>query len=312
MFRSDEFLYDAPNINPGSLKILFMDIDGVLQPIGNQKRFRHDLKALHNHFISINKKYENIDRFDLGAVYFDWDLQSVAFLKVLLEETKTSVVLLSGWRNDYSLEEIKLLFAIHGLDQYILDCCQSDSNNRDYTKEMAINDYLSTHKVDCAAVVDDCALLSFGEKMRTTRNYIRHSDYLYLVEALSSKTIIEKENTIRISNKETEIVFEYSTTEDGQETNIRILFAEFSHRWPDNDEQGTLKLFNSKPLLEFSLNYLIKRFKTPFLNVHFGSFNSLYFEDLCINAIPLDKKYDNCISYRSETYEMVNKVGLRK
>ena len=59
MFRSDEFLYDVPNVNPGGLKILFMDIDGVLQPIGNKKRFRHDLKALHNHFISINKKYDN-------------------------------------------------------------------------------------------------------------------------------------------------------------------------------------------------------------------------------------------------------------
>ena len=63
--------------------VIFLDIDGVLQPHGRQERFNHDLEALR---VQLAARYQNddyltMDRYDLGAVYYDWDKAAVERLR---------------------------------------------------------------------------------------------------------------------------------------------------------------------------------------------------------------------------------------
>jgi len=59
--------------------VIFLDIDGVLQPYSSQKRFDHDLHEL---LKTLAEKYDDdlyleLDRFDLGCICFDWDIGAV-------------------------------------------------------------------------------------------------------------------------------------------------------------------------------------------------------------------------------------------
>ena len=118
-------------------KIIFLDIDGVLQPHGSQKRFEYC-----NHFdiekgkmpqIYRRLKYEfkidysKYDQFDVAAVYFDWDITSVQMLKLILRITGAKIVLSSDWRRE-GFDKMKDLFTIYGLEKYYIDNTKDHSN----------------------------------------------------------------------------------------------------------------------------------------------------------------------------------------
>ncbi len=102
-------------------KVIFLDIDGVLQPLGSQLRFRHDLEALREQLAQHyqNDAYLEMDRYDLGAVYYDWDKDAVARLKRLCLETNAEIVISSDWRTYSPLSRLKDYFRLHDLDQFI-------------------------------------------------------------------------------------------------------------------------------------------------------------------------------------------------
>jgi hypothetical protein len=81
--------------------VIFLDIDGVLQPLSSQQRFRHDLKALQEQlaFQYQNDDYREMDRYDLGAVYYDWDKEAVERLRTLCVDVPADIVITSDWRN---------------------------------------------------------------------------------------------------------------------------------------------------------------------------------------------------------------------
>ena len=62
-------------------KVIFLDIDGVLQPGGRQNRFDHAMEKLREDLVVKynNNIYLEIDRYDLGAVYHDWDKVSARY-----------------------------------------------------------------------------------------------------------------------------------------------------------------------------------------------------------------------------------------
>lgn len=293
-------------------KVLFLNINGVLQPGGSQKRFAYDLDALKKYFVGIDKRYESIDKYDLGAVYFDWDLTSVALLKALLEETGTNIIISGEWNRSKNLSQIKLLFAIHGLDKYIEDYNPITEEERDtYDKKEAINKYLATHKVDYYAVVDDDSLFCYGEKMRNVKIPIKYPDFEYLKEALSFKSIKENQNTITIRNEETEITLEYTVDESDGALNIRIVNCNnhFYHRHIDSNDRATMLLIRAQRLLEYSLNYLINKIESPLYFIDFGIYNSIFFEDININARrKLEFDSNNCLCYESESLQ--NKMHM--
>ena len=115
-------------------KIVFLDIDGVLQPCSSQERHKywHDdiekskmpelYKRLEYYFkidFSIYKQY------DVAAVYYDWDKMSVTLLKLLLKITNAQIVLSSDWRKG-GFDRMKDFFTIHGLEEFYID------NTKDY------------------------------------------------------------------------------------------------------------------------------------------------------------------------------------
>ena len=106
-----------------SRKVLFLDIDGVLQPTTNQYRFDHDMDALKEQLAKEYNEpaYLELDKYDVAAVYYDWDKNAVEELRILLEETGAEIVLSSDWRGSKNLEQMRLLFRIHDLDGYLTE-----------------------------------------------------------------------------------------------------------------------------------------------------------------------------------------------
>lgn len=113
------------------MNIIFLDIDGVLQPLDSEERFNFKLDELRKNFAeTIDPKYMGLDAYDIGAVYYDWDKNSVEYLKKLCEEFDSQIVLISDWRNYNPYPRMKLLFKIHHLDIFYRENAEYKGKNR--------------------------------------------------------------------------------------------------------------------------------------------------------------------------------------
>ena len=118
-------------------KIIFLDIDGVLQPYSSQIRFEHchhlDVEKGKMPKIYERLKYNfDIDfskynQYDVAAVYFDWDKTSVSLLRLILKITGAQIVLSSDWRRE-GFDRMKDFFTIHGLEKFYIDNTKEHEN----------------------------------------------------------------------------------------------------------------------------------------------------------------------------------------
>jgi hypothetical protein len=103
--------------------VIFLDIDGVIQPIGSQKRFDYNFspsieylcKKFHNDI------YKTMSPYDVMAAYYDWDSDSLTLIRDLSTRENAGIVLHSSWANFITLEGLKGLFAFYGMDDFIID-----------------------------------------------------------------------------------------------------------------------------------------------------------------------------------------------
>ena len=84
-------------------KIVFLDIDGVLQPIGSQERFDHchgeiEKSPMLAIYKSLEEKfgidYSVYQQWAVAAVLFDWDKVAVSLLKLILNLTGSKIAVL--------------------------------------------------------------------------------------------------------------------------------------------------------------------------------------------------------------------------
>lgn len=118
------------------MKVIFLDIDGVIQPTWKQERFKHigEMEEIAKRldaeipgyeyckFVTA-EKYPGVNytartrKCGLGAVYFDWSKEAVGYLREVLEQYDAKIVVSSDWRDGGEFL-IKLVLAVHGLDKY--------------------------------------------------------------------------------------------------------------------------------------------------------------------------------------------------
>ena len=168
----------------GNMKIIFLDIDGVLQPYDNNERFKHNLEeTVKEVAVKYNDTiYFTMDPYDVAAVYYDWDGKAVGLLKTCLDETGAKIVISSGWRDFNNEENLKALFRIHQLDSYIVDVLPGGR------KETVITNYLkdNSESIEGYVVLDDCKMsVSFGPHMIRTYDKLTEADGIKLMAALS-------------------------------------------------------------------------------------------------------------------------------
>lgn len=154
--------------------IIFLDIDGVLQPYNNDNRFNHNLDKLQTYLSEKFKDeiYLNMDKFDLGACYYDWNEISIDIIKELLNRTNSQLVIHSGWKESLTKDEIRALFKIKNLNNYILDVVDKGD------KIKAIKKYIETHSIDNYLIIDDSNFINdFGKNFYQTKDFIKEKDY---------------------------------------------------------------------------------------------------------------------------------------
>ena len=117
--------------------VIFLDIDGVLQPPSSQKRFKHDLEELRRSLADRfdDEIYLGMDKYDLGAVYFDWDSEAVERLHSVCNDFGAGIVISSDWRRSKSTPGLQALFRVHELHRYVTDKTNESAGRRTTAQE---------------------------------------------------------------------------------------------------------------------------------------------------------------------------------
>ena len=144
-------------------KVIFLDIDGVLQPIGKQTRFKYDMDELKTELAERyqDEEFLNMDKYDVGAVYYDWDKPAVERLRKLITAFDAQIVISSDWRRSNPFPKINYLFKIHNLDSFVTG--QTPISGKSRSDEIA--QYLELNDdIQNFVILDDCYRSEFEEK----------------------------------------------------------------------------------------------------------------------------------------------------
>ena len=166
------------------MNIVFLDIDGVLQPYDSENRFYEINKKSKELVSELSKKY-NIDYskysiYDILATYYDWNSNAIERLKYILTSTSSKIIVSSDWRNSNYPFKMRDLLTIHGLgDYWFSDNIKKETMaSLDEIRAMEINDSLLKYNINNFAILDDLKGLEeyFPNNTVITNNYISVND----------------------------------------------------------------------------------------------------------------------------------------
>lgn len=181
----------APSDVPPATAVVYLDIDGVLQPLSSRSRFEHDMKAYKQGLVQrVDPRYAELNRYDLAAVRYDWHPAAVANLKTLCAQGEAKIVISSSWREERTLEQLRLLFHIHDLGALVVDRTPLLG-----ARDREIQEHLAAHpEIERFVVLDDSFAGELGRAFE--RRFVLTSDHLdaeALERALAALRIVRGE-----------------------------------------------------------------------------------------------------------------------
>ncbi len=177
------------------MKVIFLDIDGVMQPFYNTNRIRCDLDKVVKEVVEKfdDESYYDMNKMDVAALCLDWQQEAIDYLKELIHQTNAKIVLSTGWRYlgyDYLLK----LFRIHNLDQYVIGETPDYSEVEDpdifdiepdnslfmfsYMRVIEIFEYVRLNNIDSYVALDDMNLHQLDNHfVHITDGYFNEENY---------------------------------------------------------------------------------------------------------------------------------------
>jgi len=225
MNKAEFLLKDNEKIVNHKKNIIFLDIDGVIQPYNNTNRFKHDLDGTVNFLTNKYRdtSYKKMDKYDVCAAFYDWDEIGLGILKKALYKCNAYIVLHSGWREYMSLIEAKALFRLYDLEQELINICDKG------TKEKVIKKYLEENKneIDKYIVIDDASMVNdFGYHFIQTKDVLNMNNYSQMCNILNNNyEFIENKDLITAKKNNKQIVDIYFTIKEIEDK--KVLFTNF-------------------------------------------------------------------------------------
>lgn len=180
MNKDYEFLIQK-NDNERKNRVLFFDVDGVIKKPFGQRRFDHDMSATCK---MLKKKYRDenylkMKNYDVCAAYYDFEEIQIGMVQKLLRETDSNVVISSFWK-DLGLDNVKSIFKLYNLEDYVIDVCEKGD------KVLTIKKYIEEHpQIDKYMIVGDLNMYDeFTDKFRLTKELMTFEDFEYLYVTL--------------------------------------------------------------------------------------------------------------------------------
>ncbi|MBR3224515.1 MAG: hypothetical protein IKF78_04250 [Atopobiaceae bacterium] len=167
-----------------NLRIVFLDIDGVMQDgyrVSQQVRNLGQLQAEVARRAN-DPTHLNLGTDDIAAVLLDWRQEAVDAVRTICERAGARVVIHSSWRLYSDDDYMRALLRIRGLDPWYL----GNVPKVPWDKESAISTWLWAmgRDVEGFAVIDDQCLNGFGKHLVMPKSTLAMSDVPSIVSAL--------------------------------------------------------------------------------------------------------------------------------
>lgn len=99
------------------LKVVFLDVDGVIKSYHAQERFEVDREELQKKLTKdLGVDYMIYDRYDLASAAVDWDKGAMEKIRTILVETNAKIVVSSDWRRKelpYKMRDFLRIWDLH-------------------------------------------------------------------------------------------------------------------------------------------------------------------------------------------------------
>jgi len=191
------------------MKVVFLDIDGVLQPYNSRQRFEIDKVELQKDLTKqLGVDYMVYDEYDVAAAVVDWDEDAVERIRNILVKTGAKIVISSDWRCKRLPNKVKDFLKIWDLDQYwyadnayfdeelmkdTIEYLKNKFVGRDFFNYRAVEimDYVFKHKeITNYVSIDDMNMSEYlGDHFVKTNNLINDEEMEKAIKILNDDTL---------------------------------------------------------------------------------------------------------------------------